>query len=286
MSDGNPLIDIGELSKPATVLVEKVCNAIGIIYEPTRMRRAAKAEVEIERIKAIGRLELSSLEERAIGRLLKQEARKQETIESITLEAASQLPRDSNPIELDADWIVHFFRSCEIVTNAEMKSLWARILAGEAANPSSFSKRTLDFVASMSRYDAAQFTTLCRFVWDIDGPTPLIHDPSTDVLKRAGLTFSALTHLNSIGLITFDGISGFTIRDRSDRFVAKYFGKPILVELPVERKSVLYVGMVLLTSIGMELYSVCEATNYDAHFHEAVEQWKTRGYTIKEIENT
>ena len=37
MSDGGSLINFGDLSKPATILIEKVCNAVGIIYEPTRI---------------------------------------------------------------------------------------------------------------------------------------------------------------------------------------------------------------------------------------------------------
>jgi hypothetical protein len=35
MDDGT-VANIGDLSKAATVLVEKVCNAVGILYEPTR----------------------------------------------------------------------------------------------------------------------------------------------------------------------------------------------------------------------------------------------------------
>jgi len=61
---GNSIIDIIEnleLGKSAAIFVEKTCNAIGILYEPTRIRRKAKAETDAEIMKAEA---LSEIEER------------------------------------------------------------------------------------------------------------------------------------------------------------------------------------------------------------------------------
>ena len=68
MGDGGSLINLGDLSKPATVLIEKVCNAVGIIYEPTRIKRQARAEVEADKIKALAQIEIRDIERREIGR--------------------------------------------------------------------------------------------------------------------------------------------------------------------------------------------------------------------------
>jgi len=81
MADGNSLINLGDLSKPATVLIEKVSSAVGIIYEPYHIKRKARAEAEAEKIKAIARIELTELEQRAVNRFVHQEARKQSNIE-------------------------------------------------------------------------------------------------------------------------------------------------------------------------------------------------------------
>src|ERR1700704_2211088 len=91
VAEGHSLINLGDLSKPATVLVEKVCNAVGIIYEPTRIRRRAHADADAEKIKALAQVELRDVERRALERLVHQEARKQENIEAITAQAASAL---------------------------------------------------------------------------------------------------------------------------------------------------------------------------------------------------
>src|SRR5690606_32256240 len=95
MSDGKSLINFGDLPKPATVLIEKVSSAVGVLYEPRRIRKKAEAEATAEKIKAIAQIEVSELQQRAIERMIFQESRKQENIEKITAQAAQDLPPDS-----------------------------------------------------------------------------------------------------------------------------------------------------------------------------------------------
>lgn len=49
MSDENKfsLMDLGEVSQPITTFIEKISSAIGVIYEPTNIKRLAKAEVAV-----------------------------------------------------------------------------------------------------------------------------------------------------------------------------------------------------------------------------------------------
>jgi Protein of unknown function (DUF2806) len=103
MGDGNSLINLGELSKPATVLIEKVSNAVGILYEPRRIRKRAEAEAEADKVKGLASIELNEIQQRAINRLVHQETRKQENIEAITAQAAESLDKDANPEELEED---------------------------------------------------------------------------------------------------------------------------------------------------------------------------------------
>jgi len=46
MADGTSLINLGDLSKPATVLIEKISAAVGALYEPRHIKRVAQAEAE------------------------------------------------------------------------------------------------------------------------------------------------------------------------------------------------------------------------------------------------
>ncbi len=54
MPEGNSLINLGDLSKPATILIKKISNAVGILYEPRRIKNTAKAEAEADKLNDYG----------------------------------------------------------------------------------------------------------------------------------------------------------------------------------------------------------------------------------------
>ena len=163
------LIDLGNLSKPATVLIEKVSDAVGGIAKPWQIRRVARAEADAEFIRTQTKIEISEIEQRALERLVREEGMKQENIERITAQAIPLLTADAKPEEIETDWVTHVFDKCRLVSDAEMQSVWARILAEEANQPRTFSKRTIDLVASLDKVDAELFTSFCTFVWMFGG---------------------------------------------------------------------------------------------------------------------
>jgi hypothetical protein len=280
MAENNSLINLGDLSKPATVLIEKVCNAVGVLYEPTRMRRAARAEADAERIKALAHVELTSIQERAVERLVHQEARKQQNIEDIASQAASQLTPEAKPEKLDEDWLAHFFKQCETVSDKEMQALWAKLLAGEAAKPTTFSKRTVDFVASMDKRDAALFTLLGRYVWSFGDWIPVILDPTTEYLNRLGLSFTNFEHLSSIGLVSFNSVGGYRLKGMGKRQSALYFDRSVVIEFPQSENNEISIGKVLLTATGKELLSICGATMDEEYFRLVLTHWRSSGFTV------
>lgn len=92
---GGALINLGnfgDLSKPATVLIEKVSDAVGGIAKPWgQIVRIARAEVAAETIRAQGRIQISEIEERALVRMVREEGKKQENIENITAKSIPNL---------------------------------------------------------------------------------------------------------------------------------------------------------------------------------------------------
>jgi hypothetical protein len=280
MSDGGALINLGDISKPATVLIEKVSNAVGIIYEPTRIRRKAVAEAEATKIAA-----LAALEQRALERLVHQEARKQENIESITAQAASNLSKDANVENLDEDWVAHFFKQCDTVSDKEMQSLWSRILAGEATTPGIFSKRTVDFVSSIDKKDADLFTTFCQFAWMLGEVSPLIYDIKDEIYSKQGLTFSSLKHLDSIGLISFESLSGYQRKGFGKYAHFFYFGRPTLIEFPADADNSIETGHALLTNTGSELAAVCGASINQDFYDYVISKWHSKGLILSSVWN-
>lgn len=277
MSDGNSIINLGDLAKPATVLIEKVLNAVGVLYEPRRIKKRAEAEAEVEKIKALAGIELNEIQQRGIERLVHQEARKQENIENITAKAVKDLPPNAKAEELEEDWITYFFDKCDKVSDEQMQSLWSKLLAGEATSPGTYSKRTVDFVGSMDKKDAELFSKFCQFTWTFKEPTPLIFDTDHEIYTGAGIDFSSLKHLDTIGLISFEFTSGYRIQQFRKRTVVHYFGRPTIIEFPADHDNDLQIGKALFTQAGKELVNICGAQQNEGFYQYAVEQLSKNG---------
>jgi hypothetical protein len=131
----NQLVKLGDLTKPATVLIEKISDAVGGIFKPYQIVRVAKAEAEAERIRAESHIQVTDLHRRAMHRFLEEEAKRQSNIEHVTQKALLQLKEDSSPQNVEDDWITNFFDKCRIVSDDDMQKLWSRVLAGEANSP-------------------------------------------------------------------------------------------------------------------------------------------------------
>lgn len=160
MSD-NPIMNIGDLAKPATALIEKIADAGYILYEPRHIKKVAEAKVEAAKIQAESEIEITDLRRRAVVRWIEEEARNQKNIEDITTKAVHQLDEDADPHNIDDDWIVKFFEKSRLVSNDTMQDLWTGVLAGEANCAGSYSPKALMTLADMDQKVAALFNTFC-----------------------------------------------------------------------------------------------------------------------------
>ncbi len=300
MGDSQPLVNvdlsgIGELSKPANTLIERVADAVGGAFRPQQMRRVARAEVDVELIKARGVLELSDLQRRALERLVGEEAQKQANIESITGKAILQLNDQASPEEMERDWISHFFDSSKLISDEAAQMVWSRLLAGEANEPGKFSKRTINVLATLDRSDAELFTKLCSFAVDL-GPlsssttstnlTPLIYDFNHSIYANNGLNFDSLLHLETLSLIRASlALVSYTETNLSKSGFVTYFDKRLFLELPSidEQTLTLDIGGVLFTQAGGQLESLVDAPPVEGFSAYLQERWGQLGY-IKDWE--
>lgn len=253
----NSLINFGEISKPATVLIEKISDAVGGIFKPYQIVRVAKAEAEAERVKAEAQIQISDLQRRAFHRFLEEEAKKQKNMEDITQQALPQLEEKSDPQKVEDDWITNFFDKCRLISDSEMQTLWSRVLAGEANAPGTYSKMTVNLLSDIDKTDAELFTRLCGFGWMVGNIVPLVFDVQAEIYNQYGITFNSLSHLESIGLIQFNNIAGFSRLKLPKRFPVFYYGIRLDLEMPNDADNSLDIGRVLLTKVGQELSPIC-----------------------------
>ncbi len=286
MSSPNLPLDLTPLSAPAVKLIDAVSNAIGVVYEPTRIRRKAKADADAALTLAKSREAISNIEFRASERLRNKELRRQENIESITAKALNALPNEvsNNPVE--ADWIYRFFEACEDVSNDEMQVLWGKLLAGEVSKPGSFSTRTIRIVRDLSRVEANSFSSLCGFLWDFipNQSYPVVLEIDSLLMKNQGLNFSKLLDLASLGLLEVQTSSSteFSLNDVKGSLLGSYFGKQYFV-VPLLGQTSLTLGKVMLTSVGRELAPIAGGKANEEIENSVISAWSRAGFQVTAI---
>ena len=169
--------------------------------------------------------------------------------------------------DISVDWRANYFDKCRIVHDDEMQTLWAKILAGEANKPGTYSKRTVNFVADMDKREAELFTNLCQYVCEMKNGenTELV----LLLLSRDDFPYPMLdedlNHLDSIGLIRLDDFPDEIVLH--EPIEVSYYGKSLHLglylqsdkEIPDHLKS-LCTSHIKLTKIGKELYPIAGGT--------------------------
>lgn len=273
MSDENPIAKLGDLTKPATVLIEKISEAVGGVFKPYQIVRVAMAEAEANRIQAESQIQVTDLHRRAMHRFLEEEAKKQSNIESITQNALPLLEEKSAPQNVADDWITNFFDKSRIVSDGEMQGLWSRVLAGEANEPGAFAKRTVNLLADLDKEDAILFTRLCGFGWMIGNVCPLVFDVQACIYNDHDINFNSLSHLESLGLIQFENLTGFRRLRLPKVAIVFYYGQPVTLTFPKDSDNELDLGKVLLTRAGQQLAPVCAPTAVNGYIQYVKEKW-------------
>lgn len=276
---GTSLANLGDLTKPATVLIEKISDAIGGIAKPWQVQRVAKAEAKADVVRAQARIEISEIEERALQRMVREEGKRQDNIEQITAKSIPLLSGDAKSEDIEDDWISNFFEKGRLISDADMQHLWASMLAGEANKPGSYSKRTVELVSTLDKQDAELFTKFCSVIWMIGGMTPLMLFDYNEVLaEEPEINFSTISHLSNIGLIQFQSFGGFQKKSLPDEFTVFYFGKHVRLKMPIQN-SPFPTGSCLLTAVGSQLANISGARPNPAFYDRVISYWTEQGFS-------
>ncbi|TAK73776.1 MAG: DUF2806 domain-containing protein [Aquabacterium sp.] len=285
-----------------TKLVEVVSQGIGKLYEPTHARRMARANGEAALIQQETQFEL---EKRAQQRISHVELQRQENIEAIVGNAEEALSAPGQTIStepVEKDWTSRFFNYCQDVSDAQMQSLWGKILAGETAKPGKYSVRTLARLSELSKTEAQLFATLCEGSFRSLGGAgfyPLIFDVSNVCLGELGLgSYDGFLRLQEAGLIHIEaggwnqsyapgsaalfypGADGFAFEVQNSKDNEE--NEKSIINL--HPKHIVPIGLVFFTDSGVQICELANPTRNDARGMHAVRHWQKYKFLVSRRE--
>lgn len=158
MDSNKSIINIGDVTKPVTQLLDCIAKSIGVLYEPTRIIKKAKAEANALIIKKEAELIESSIATRALNKMQIDAIKKQMNIESI-IDKTLPLIEDANDSEnnISDDWLNEFFKFAQEISDEEIQMLWAKILANQYNGTMNYSFRSLDILRQLDQKMAIIF---------------------------------------------------------------------------------------------------------------------------------
>jgi hypothetical protein len=206
--------------------------------------------------------------------------RRQRNIEAITDKAIEALPPAVSHDPIEEDWIAHFFEQCQDISNERMQTLWGKLLAVEVERPGAFSPRTVSLVRTLRPRDAEWFTRFCTFVWEGNGPNPVIEITWASALEKQGLDFDIILHLQSIGLLEMSHAHPFAL-PQSNSLQLRYFGRLHTLSSGLDIR----IGNVLLTEAGSELYRIAGGSADEDYRCNVVAWWRRNAIVVDEVDS-
>ena len=262
-------------AEPLSKLIDVASRGIGTLYEPTKIRKLAKAKAfEMSTIAQairdnpdlpmfydrdgvkIDSSDVKALAERASNRLLLQEMKKQQNIETIVDKAYENLEGEtvvsSEPV--DDDWIARFFNSVEDISTEKLRELWGRLLAGEIKAPKSFSLRTLEVLRNLSSADAnliekiaplALWQNLYKFI------------PNEDKLyEKHDFTYEELLKLDNAGIICLTPLNVTLQMNKAPRVINNRFIIGVFDMMEGFENAEISLPIYCFTPVGSEILSL------------------------------
>lgn len=187
-----------------------VSAIVGAIMTAVFLRRNTKTQ-EFEKIKAnkFGEVANDLL---LSGKMTLTEYYKTKNFLKIAEMADSMVQKKRNNSidkQYSFDWFIRYYEASGNISDKDMQLLWAKILAGEIEEPSSYSLRTLDILRNISKEEC--FVKICNA--SIKSVSEKYVIPADqDYLSKNGINYSDILMLEEIGLIN----SGSNIYTNND----------------------------------------------------------------------
>ena len=287
----NGIVDILN-ALPTSKLISTVSAGIGKLYEPTHIKRIAKAKAEeiklisgaMEECSVIptqyndGSLTLNNTDwddfvRRTQGRMAFQELQKQNNIECVVANAYNILEKEQTCSEepVEQGWINRFFDSVATVSDEDLQKLWGKVLAGEIKQPKSYSLRTLETLKNLSKHEAELFQHVASYIISTNDVSFLSNNKAIkkqfDILDG---DYIQLAFCGLLQMIPFTGINSSLLPNETRRTFSTNDRLLSITNNTSIEQNLSINGIYLLTSVGKELFNLLAFNPNNEYFEEWV----------------
>jgi len=284
MGEKYNLIDLGNINEPVAGVVnnfiDKISNALEWLVTPKDIKPAI-----IEANKSIieeisNRQDINLIERAAIVSNYKKIVKQYNNQVDIIKVAVEHLNFNINPIEVQNDWIKFFFDKVKDTTDAYMKEIWGRILAGEFNNPNTYTKQLIHILSIMDSKLAKRFQKirsscfysapcLYTFVYRTNGK----EIKNVKKYQEMSLYISDFKELDSLGIIQYrySDFHSLVIKNKTFEYGDK------IIKLNTNNRSIA-IGNVSLTNVGKQLCRIVPMEYDDKILEVCLESWGKLGY--------
>ena len=178
---------------------------------------------------------------------------------------------DGNSVLTDPDngWFLRFLRASEDITDDEIQTWFAAILAGEMESKNSYATRTLDVLKNLSKEEANMFKRSLKYaVWS--GKRVYIAKENIETTSKA--SYDDQMVLDDFELLTLNSIAGYSML-YTNQAVAVYGDRIAIFQIDnaEEMKHLQLDSIGCLTKAGTDLFKLLKKNNmieYDYDFFE------------------
>ncbi|MCI9086981.1 MAG: DUF2806 domain-containing protein [Clostridia bacterium] len=279
--------------EPLSKLIDAIRCGIGKVYEPTHIKRMAKAKAK--EIELIGEavtsnlnlptkydggqilIDTSSAEElikRTGNRVLYREIRRQQNIDAVVADTYKRLENEEkvSAEPVNEDWLFKFFDFAGDISNEQMQQLWSKILAGEIKQPNTYSLKLLNTLKNMTTYEANLFQKISAFSIYHD-EIPVI-STEIELLKKYGCECDELLTIEDCGLINLNGFT--TLKAEKEEKNTLHTEK---IAMTVE--GYLDIGVYTFSESGKQLLKLIKENTNLEYTIEVMKIWKKQNNSIK-----
>lgn len=275
--------------------VDKIANVLGGFFPFWGLRkRAVEAYVSaIEKSNLDPDIKMLQI---ANTKKTFKELQNQMAIAEIAQSAAKEGTDFSINSSVDDEWFSRYMDAGKHVSDEEMQIIWGKILAGEFENPGNTPPSVIRILSEMTTKYAKVFANICSlqtiiFPSDASGkpfyakPCILISNAIlSDYFAPLGINFQTLCELDKLGLIRYDGTTGFIDQyDINNYPIIHIYANQKVFTCTKYSDKAFPIGEVLLTDAGQSISRVVDKKAINGFENYVFNYYKSQdGLTLSE----